>query len=342
MTRPLADLVEQIRGSLDYYRAQPGAPRLLRVTLTGGASQTPGLAEQLRELVGLAVEQATPREHFEIGDIGFPPEHLESIDPYLPTPAGLALGGLATGRRINLVGGEGRAALNRQRLLIVAGAVGLLLLVALGGIWWIRKSALDTEKDRLAQAQAKNAQLTQEQASLASAAKTQQEIDTLSGQVTTVLAQDISWARMLQEIARTIPNDTWLTSFQGTSTLATAGATGSTLTPSTPTAGTATTTPTTAGSTTVPGTPTTPAPATASTGTVTFSVTGLDFRSVSAWIQRIGTQIPSFTNLWVPNASRGGETAAASGRDFVTFSSTANITSAARSDRLETFQKKTP
>ena len=84
MARPLADLVEQIRGSLDYYRAQPGAPRLLRITLTGGASLTPGLAEQLRDLVGLAVEPATPRDHFEIGDIGFPDDRVDNLDPYLP------------------------------------------------------------------------------------------------------------------------------------------------------------------------------------------------------------------------------------------------------------------
>ena len=45
-----------------------------------------------------------PRDHFEIGDIGFPSDRVENLDPYLPTPAGLALGGLATGRRINLLG----------------------------------------------------------------------------------------------------------------------------------------------------------------------------------------------------------------------------------------------
>ena len=61
---------------------------------------------------------------------------------------------------------------------------------------------------------------------------------------------------------------------------------------------------------------------------------GLDFRSVASWIQRIGTQIPSFSNLWVPSANRGSETASDSGRSFVNFSSTATITPAARSDRL--------
>jgi type IV pilus assembly protein PilM len=344
MTRPLAELVEQVRGSLDYYRAQPGAPRLLRVTLTGGASLTPGLAEQLGVLVGLPVEVATPREQLAIGDIGFPSDRVETLDPYLPTPAGLALGGLASGRRINLLGPEGRAAANRQRSLMIAGVIGALLFVLLVGIWWLRKSAVDSEKDRLSQAKAEVATLEAQKASLADAATAQAEVDTLKGEVQAVLAQDVSWARMLQEIARTIPNDTWLTAFQGTSSSSSGSSSGS-LTPSTPS-----TTPSTSGdgtsSTTAPGStattapPTTPAPST--TGAATFTVVGLDFRSVSAWIQRIGTQIPSFTNLWVPNASRGSDTAATSGRSFVNFSSTAGITAAARSDRLEKFQRETP
>lgn len=344
MTRPLADLVEQIRGSLDYYRAQPGAPRLLRVTLTGGASLTRGLTEQLRDLIGVAVEPATPRDHFEIGDIGFPSDRVEHLDPYFPTPAGLALGGLATGRRINLYGGETDAAKNRQRLIAVGAVVGVLLLVALAGIWWIRKSALDTEKDRLATAQAKNTALTTEKNSLSEAEQTQAQVDGLQRQVETVLATDISWSRMLQEISRTIPNDTWLTAFQGTSTLSTGSSGTGSFAPAPSTS--ATTTTTTAGGTSASTTPTTTPGATTTippassgpTGTATFTVVGLDFRAVSAWIQRIGTQIPSFSDLWVPSATRGGETASTSGRDFVNFSSTANITAAAQSDRLKKVQ----
>jgi type IV pilus assembly protein PilM len=343
MARPLGDLVEQIRGSLDYYRAQPGAPRLLRVTLTGGASLTPGLAEQLGGLVGLPVERATPREQLTIADIGFPAEHVEDLDPYLPTPAGLALGGLATGRRINLVGSEGLAAAARRKLILIGAVVGVLLLLALGGIWWIRKSALDTEKDRLSQAQAEIATLNVEKASLSDAETTQTEVDTLQGQVESVLATDISWSRMLQEIARTIPNDTWLTAFQGTSgtTPGASGSSSSTLVPSTtPTttaAGESTTTTTTgsSGDTSSTVAPVTPAAPTTVSGTATFTVVGLDFRSVAAWIQRIGTQVPSFSDLWVPTATRGSSAATSSGGNFVNFSSTANITDKARSDRLD-------
>jgi type IV pilus assembly protein PilM len=307
MTRPLAELVEQIRGSLDYYRAQPGAPRLLRVTLTGGASLTPGLAPQLGALVGLPVELATPRDHLAMGDIGFPSDRVETLDPYLPTPAGLALGGLASGRRINLLGPEGRAAATRQRSLMIAGAIGALLVVLLVGVWWLRKSAVDTEKDRLSQGQSEVRTLEAQKASLADAATTQAEVDNLKAEAEAVLAQDVSWARMLQEIARTIPNDTWLTAFQGTSAANDPTSGGSSLTPSTPTSpsttpsgsssgaeGGATTTTTTPGSTGSTGATgatggATPPP---TSGTATFTVVGLDFRSVAAWIQRIGTQIP--------------------------------------------------
>jgi hypothetical protein len=83
-----------------------------------------------------------------------------------------------------------------------------------------------------------------------------------------------------------------------------------------------------------------------------FTVVGLDFPSVSAWLQRIGTQVPSFADLWVASANRGasggtgtssgsGTGASSTARDFVNFTSTAAITSAARSDRLEQVQKGT-
>ncbi len=354
MARPISDLVEQVRGSLDYYRGQPGATRLLQVTLTGGGSLLPEIAPQLRDLVGLPVEPAMPREQLSIGDIGFPADRIEDIDPYLPTPTGLALGGLATGRRINLVGPEGRAAGDRRRALMIAAVVAALLIVGLGAIWLVRKSALDSERDRLRQAQQQNAQLENEKQSLSAAEDAQTQIDLLRSQVESQLTTDISWARMLQEIARTIPNDTWLTAFQGTSSAASTSSSGSSKfgsfagqspAGSTGSSGSATTTTTgaTAGGTT-PTTATT-APSTsgpAAAGTVSFTVVGLDFPSVSAWLQRIGTQIPSFSDLWVASANRGGASdASTSGRDFVNFTSTAGITSAARSDRLERAQKGT-
>ena len=89
MARPISDLVEQIRGSLDYYRTQPDSIRLLKVTLTGGGALTPGLADQLVDTVGVPVDLARPREHVAVGDIGFPDEQLPIPRP-VPAGAGRA------------------------------------------------------------------------------------------------------------------------------------------------------------------------------------------------------------------------------------------------------------
>lgn len=358
MARPLADLCEQIRGSLDYYRTQPGAARLLHVTVTGGGALTPGLTDRLRELVGTPVDLAAPRDHLAIADIGFPSDQLDALDPFLPVPAGLALGGLAAGRRINLLGAQPRSAMDRKRVLAVAGIGAGALVLGLGLLTVTRQSSLDSEKKKLSAAEAQNAHLKTKIESFRDAQKAQTEVDTLKVQVEGVLANDVSWARMLQEISRTIPNDTWLTAFQGTATAATVATPGAptTPTPTTPSSSTSSTSTTTAAggasgstsSTTAPGASATAASGTS--GTVTFTVVGLDFTSVAAWIQRIGAQIPSFADLWVPTASRGSSSGASStgsagtsttsgGRELVNFSSTARITPAARSDRLETFRR---
>src|SRR5262249_53637575 len=161
------------------------------------------------------------------------------------------------------------------------------------------------------------ARLQQEKESLSGAEQTASQIQTLQGQAEAVLANDVSWSRMLQEIARTIPNDTWLTAFQGTSTSGTSGSSGSSGSGSFPgsagsstsgssssgssSSGSSETTSTTSssegqtGSSTTTSSPAgTPSTGSTATGTVSFTVVGLDFPSVSAWIQRIGGQIPSF------------------------------------------------
>ena len=66
------------------------------------------------------------------------------------------------------------------------------------------------------------------------------------------------------------------------------------------------------------------------TGTVSFNANGLGFPAVAAWLQRIAA-MPSFTDIWVPQASSADQGT----REVVTFTSTGTITDAARSDRLE-------
>lgn len=84
--------VEEVRGSLDYYMAQPGAARLSRIVLTGGASQLTGLAERLANATRLQVEPAAPYESLRLGKLGLTAEQLDYVQPLISVPVGLALG----------------------------------------------------------------------------------------------------------------------------------------------------------------------------------------------------------------------------------------------------------
>jgi type IV pilus assembly protein PilM len=84
--------VEEVRGSLDYYAAQPGAARLNRIVLTGGGSQLQGLAERLANATRLEVVPAAPYASLKLGRLGLSAEQLQYVQPLVAVPVGLAMG----------------------------------------------------------------------------------------------------------------------------------------------------------------------------------------------------------------------------------------------------------
>lgn len=84
--------VDEVRGSLDYYRAQSDALPVRGAQLTGGASQLPGLAERLSDALHMPVERGHPMRQLKIGKVGLEPEQLVEAEPYLSVAIGLAMG----------------------------------------------------------------------------------------------------------------------------------------------------------------------------------------------------------------------------------------------------------
>lgn len=87
-----AALVDEIRGSLDYYFAQPSASRLDRVVLSGGGSQLGGLVERLSAAVRAPVELADPMSFISAAKSGLSDDELRTVRPVVSVPAGLAMG----------------------------------------------------------------------------------------------------------------------------------------------------------------------------------------------------------------------------------------------------------
>jgi type IV pilus assembly protein PilM len=87
--------VNEIRSSLDYYRAQMGAAaQLADVVLTGGGSGLAGLPERLASAVGLPVAIGSPFDTYPAEGTVYGPDDLARVGPSLSTAVGLALGGL--------------------------------------------------------------------------------------------------------------------------------------------------------------------------------------------------------------------------------------------------------
>jgi type IV pilus assembly protein PilM len=84
--------LEEVRGSLDYYLAQPQAARLSRVVVSGGGAQLAGLVGRLGEVLRVPVAAGRPLSNVQIGKLGLSEEQLGHVEPLATVPVGLAMG----------------------------------------------------------------------------------------------------------------------------------------------------------------------------------------------------------------------------------------------------------
>jgi type IV pilus assembly protein PilM len=84
--------VEEIRGSLDYYLAQPASVPVRRVVVSGGGARLAGLLPRLALATRLPVEPASPLSQLTVGKTGLSPEQLSYVEPLVTVPVGLAMG----------------------------------------------------------------------------------------------------------------------------------------------------------------------------------------------------------------------------------------------------------
>ena len=84
--------VDQVRGSLDYYMASPGARPIERIVLTGGGSRLGGLTERLFAATRITVDRGSAFGDLVVGNTGLTPDQMDFVEPLAAVPVGLALG----------------------------------------------------------------------------------------------------------------------------------------------------------------------------------------------------------------------------------------------------------
>jgi Tfp pilus assembly protein PilN len=296
----LAGILGEIQSGLAYWMAQSERP-LQRIVLTGGGARAGDLAGRLALLVGAPVEWGVvqgleaPESAAGAGDWA---DHTVA--------AGLALGAAADGWQIDLcppVKRSFRFTGEMARRLAVAAAI---VTVLIGGLSVRSVLALRSDRSDLAAQKKTNAKMEAELANLAHLRRLQADLDGGRKRVQSALAGDISWARFLDGLVRSMPESVWLQSLSVQSGSGAKPAAGSAAAPA----------------------------ASTNAGSLQIGAIGLDYPAVADWLNKVATD-PAVANLAVSGLTQTG----LANRTIVNFSSTANLTPAARSDRAARLTK---
>jgi type IV pilus assembly protein PilM len=87
--------VEEVRGSLDFYRSQQDATPLARVVVSGGGSLLGPLVERLQAATGVPTERARTLARVRVGRLSLDAEALADLEPTIAVPVGLAMRAVA-------------------------------------------------------------------------------------------------------------------------------------------------------------------------------------------------------------------------------------------------------
>lgn len=95
LSRQVTALVDEIRGSLDYYLSQEDSEPVSSIVITGGGSLTSGLTERLEQTLKTQVQVASPLSQMNVKRSGLTEEQVSQVEPVVAAAVGLALGGLS-------------------------------------------------------------------------------------------------------------------------------------------------------------------------------------------------------------------------------------------------------
>lgn len=94
LERQVVALIDEIRGSLDYYLSQEDSEPVSSIVLTGGGSLTSGLSERLEQTLKTQVQLGNPLAQLNVSKSGLTSDQVSQVEPVAAAAVGLALGAL--------------------------------------------------------------------------------------------------------------------------------------------------------------------------------------------------------------------------------------------------------
>lgn len=297
MSAELRDLGEDVRATMDFFVSQADGSSIDRLLVTGGASQTEGLVEQLAGGLDVDIRRIDPFAHLVIGDLGLDTDSLARARAGAATAVGLALWAAESpSSRLSVLPNEVAAArkARRQAFLAavgVAGVAGVLIVAGAGEViaTHVARNQVHAEEQRVGALQVQVNKLSAETAVHRKVLeRAQMDRNALQG--------DVDWVGVIRGIEAATPPGLTIQTLSASRASSANTASSSAI------------------------------------GTVSFTVTGPGgLPIVASWIDGLQAD-HSLQGTWVSGAS-----VAAGGT--VTFSSNANLTQQAQSNRAEAVTK---
>lgn len=226
--------------------------------------------------------------------------------------------------RINLLPPEFNARREAARQAKTLGFIfgGLVAAIALG--WLALTFQLHSQQDRQSAAEHQAALIRTKVNSLQEFGLMETTVKTKTSTLELAMNNDVGWSKLLRDISRVMPDNSWLTAFVGTAQ---------------PSAAVAPVSPNSASAACAPAAPTGTAVQTSAVtpsgppklGTLTFTAVTFDFPGVAKWLTTLEQQLPTVQNLFVPAAAK----AQLGGRDVINYTGTADLSVTARSGRYQ-------
>jgi Tfp pilus assembly protein PilN len=175
--------------------------------------------------------------------------------------------------RINLLPPEIRERQRARRRVVAVVAVGLVVLLLLGGFYLLQLMRLNDLRDDLEAQQARNNELRAQIADLQEVAELQQQLADSQQLLADILANQVYWSGILRDISLVIPGETWLNGLTGTLV----------------------------GAEAAEGTEAEVAPGLV--GSISFTGFAFDHRDVALWLSRL-EDVRGFLNPWLETSTK--------------------------------------
>jgi type IV pilus assembly protein PilM len=212
----LRDIGEDVRATIDFFVSQADGSRIERLLVTGGASLTEGLVEELAGDMDVDIRRIDPFALVTLEDFGLSDQDLRRARATATTAIGLALWTATPAEnRMSVLPGEVAAARKARRLAATAAAAvaGLVGLLGIAGAAEVLKVHL--AQSHVHDAQRRAAVLQANVAELQAKTAIHGKVAARVGMVKTALQGDIDWVRVLKEIQTTMPSSLQIQSATG-------------------------------------------------------------------------------------------------------------------------------